>query len=334
MKSFKLRLQASLRKDEKSYNLQKLLDVLIVLEQTANLQQAAQQVDCSYRTAWNTLKQFEALLGCPLVNMQKGRGSEISDAGKTLLNAFQQQQLNVQTAMQHAEKAFNEQLLGVFGDMTEDLNIVASDSSVLNQLRETDYPVSLQIEGSQAALSSYAQGHCQLAGFHLAQGSSQQWLRYQPYFSAQDQFVLLELRQQGLYSRHENPVTNLQQLVREQRTFVNRQAGSGTRLLLDELLQQHGIAPTDIRGYCHEEHTHLAVAGLVASGQSDVGLGVKSAADRFKLNFSVLMNEHYYLVFKQRSPLIEQVLQHVLPAYAERLMSYHQFKAFFLGEAQ
>ena len=77
--------------------------------------------------------------------------------------------------------------------------------------------------------------------------------------------------------------------------MVNRQMGSGTRVLLDFHLKQHGISPVDIRGYSQEEYTHMAVAVQVLSGGADVGLGILAAANALGLEFIPLVQERYDL---------------------------------------
>jgi len=73
-------------------------------------------------------------------------------------------------------------------------------------------------------------------------------------------------------------ITKFEDLLRNDIKFVNRQRGSGTRLLLDYNLKQLNINPNDISGYTREEYTHLAVAAAVDARDADVGLGVYSAA--------------------------------------------------------
>ena len=79
--------------------------------------------------------------------------------------------------------------------------------------------------------------------------------------------------------------------------FIARQAGSGTRLLMDHLLLQHGIAPEAITGYASPpEDSHMAVAAAIASGVGDVGMGLAAAAQAFGLDFVPVMDEDYFLV--------------------------------------
>ena len=75
--------------------------------------------------------------------------------------------------------------------------------------------------------------------------------------------------------------------------MVNRQRGSGTRSLIDQLLAANGLRPESIAGYAHEEFTHEAIAATVAGGQADVGFGIEAAAARYDLGFVPLIWERY-----------------------------------------
>ena len=77
--------------------------------------------------------------------------------------------------------------------------------------------------------------------------------------------------------------------------FINRQIGSGTRLLLDTLLMEEGIEPSDINGYLHEEFTHSAVANAILASKADVGIGVKNVAIESGLGFIPLRDEIFFI---------------------------------------
>jgi putative molybdopterin biosynthesis protein len=91
-------------------------------------------------------------------------------------------------------------------------------------------------------------------------------------------------------------IKGLEDLAREDISFVNRQAGSGTRVLLDCKLKQLGIKSESIRGYNHEEFTHMAVAVDVLSGAADCGMGICAAAKALDLDFIPVEREQYDLI--------------------------------------
>lgn len=113
--------------------------------------------------------------------------------------------------------------------------------------------------------------------------------------------VNLVIRDQGLIVARDNPkhIRRLQDLTRKDVRFVNRQAGAGTRVLLDYKLARLRIRPERIRGYEREEFTHMAVAVAIASGLADCGLGVRSAANALGLDFVPIEKEDYDLVFRR-----------------------------------
>ncbi len=110
-------------------------------------------------------------------------------------------------------------------------------------------------------------------------------------------FNLVE-REQGLILQKGNPkgVAGIGDLTRGDLTFVNRQPGSGTRILLDYKLQGMDIDPSQIQGYDNEEYTHMNVAVAVLNGLADVGLGIMAAAKALDLDFIPVLREQYDLV--------------------------------------
>ncbi len=105
-------------------------------------------------------------------------------------------------------------------------------------------------------------------------------------------------RQQGLIVPKGNPkgIHELEDLQREDVSFINRQRGAGTRVLLDYALKQRGLNPRAIQGYERQEFTHLSVAAAVASGSADCGLGIRAAARALDLDFVPLFEERYDLI--------------------------------------
>src|SRR3569832_1362828 len=125
--------------------------------------------------------------------------------------------------------------------------------------------------------------------------------------------IPVAVRRQGLFVARGNPlnIQGLHVLTRPNVRFVNRQAGSGTRMLF-ELMLAGASNPTDaISGFENAEFTHSAVAAYIASGMADVGIGVQTAAQRFGLDFVPLVRERYFLALTSASledPMMKQVL--------------------------
>ncbi len=106
--------------------------------------------------------------------------------------------------------------------------------------------------------------------------------------------VNLVFRDQGLIVTSGNPkeIEGIEDLARDDVTFINRQGGSGTRILLDYRLNQLGLNPGDVNGYATEEFTHMSVAVAVLSGPVDAGLGIYAAAKALNLDFVPLLPAH------------------------------------------
>jgi len=155
--------------------------------------------------------------------------------------------------------------------------------------------------GSMGGLMAVKRGVCHLAGSHLLDPEDGSYnLSYVKKFLAQLDVKLVNLvfRDQGLMVRRGNPkgIKGIEDLARTDISFINRQAGSGTRILLDYQLGRIGVSSDRINGYLHEEFTHMAVAVAVLSGTVDTGLGIYAAAAALDLDFIPVVTEQYDLV--------------------------------------
>jgi len=111
--------------------------------------------------------------------------------------------------------------------------------------------------------------------------------------------INLVYRQEGFYVALGNPknITDWSDLARPDIRLINRERGSGARVLLDEKIRQLNIDPKTIPNYSHEETSHLAIASAVAQGDADVGLGIEKAAMQVEnVEFIPLQKERYDLV--------------------------------------
>ncbi len=155
--------------------------------------------------------------------------------------------------------------------------------------------------GSLGGLIALRRGEAHLAGSHLLDTTTGEFnlsyiREYLPGIAVK--VIALVGRQQGILVQRGNPkgIQTLEDLTRANVSFVNRQGGAGTRILLDYQLSLKGIAPSDIRGYNLEEYTHLSVAAAIASGRADTGLGIAAAARALDLDFVPLFVERYDLI--------------------------------------
>jgi len=156
--------------------------------------------------------------------------------------------------------------------------------------------------GSLGGLIAIDRGIAHFAGCHLLDTETGDYNRsYVRKYVTRIPVVLITLvhRWQGLILQKGNPkgIKDISDLVRPDVSFVNRQPGSGTRILLDYELKKHGIDPARVNGYRNEEYTHMNVAMAVASGRGDTGLGIMAAARALDLDFIPITRERYDLVF-------------------------------------
>ena len=180
----------------------------------------------------------------------------------------------------------------------------------------TGYILQLRFTGSLGGLIALAEGQADLAGCHLWDQETDTYnvpfvRRVLP--GRRVALVRLSHRRLGLIVPVGNPVgiQGLDDLRRNQVRFINRQAGSGTRVWLDATLHRQGISTHEIQGYHNEKLTHTEVARAVAEGQADVGIGLEAAALAYNLGFILLNREQYALAIPEESfasPAIQQLL--------------------------
>jgi putative molybdopterin biosynthesis protein len=155
--------------------------------------------------------------------------------------------------------------------------------------------------GSLAGLMALRRGEAHFSGSHLLDPESGIYnLSYINQYLPDRGIIVLGFvdRQQGLIVKRGNPknLFRIEDIAGPTVTFVNRQHGAGTRVLLDHQLNTLGISSDSIQGYEHEEYTHLAVAAAVKSGRGDCGLGIAAAANALDLDFIPLYVEEYDLI--------------------------------------
>jgi len=219
----------------------------------------------------------------------------------------------------HADTEVEIRLLRDEDDVENTIVVIGSHDIVLDlaasTLRSSNPRLTLASSnvGSLGGLTALRDGMCHLAGSHLLDPKTGTYtLGYVEQVLAGRDIAIVRLvhREQGLIVPPGNPLglSGIEDLARGELRYVNRQRGSGTRVLLDYELARLGITPASIAGYEREEYTHLAVAASVAAGRSDCGLGVLAAARAFGLGFVPLTREPYDLVLEAATledPLLE-----------------------------
>ncbi|MBF0202061.1 MAG: molybdopterin biosynthesis protein [Desulfamplus sp.] len=168
-----------------------------------------------------------------------------------------------------------------------------------------DVEISSSHVGSMGGLMAIKKGVCHLAGTHLLDPDDGSYnISYIKKYLAGMKLHLINLvmRDQGLIVPGGNPkgIRGMEDLARDDISFINRQGGSGTRILLDYKLKEIGMDSGDISGYDNEEYTHMSVAAAVLSGRADAGLGICAAARALGLEFIPVVTESYDLLIPDK----------------------------------
>nr|WP_298249388.1 substrate-binding domain-containing protein [uncultured Halomonas sp.] len=286
----------------------KLFVLLEAVHRHGKLTRAAETAGISYRHAWNLLHRWGDFFGVDLVELERGRGARLSPLGEKLLWAEQRVSARLGPQLESLGSELNLAIQQALEGVQPVLRLHASHGYAVELLPEylEGLRLDLQYCSPREALAALNRGACDLAGFHLPRGKvgSKVSRSYRDLLKPRSHRLIgFITRQQGLIVAPGNPkgVHGMEELAGGAIRFINRQAASGTRALLDGLLVEADIQPALIQGYEVEEYTHSAVAAYVAAEMADVGFGVEAAARRFGLDFVPLVQEDYLLVCHHRS---------------------------------
>jgi molybdate transport repressor ModE-like protein len=289
----------------------RLFTLLKAIHADGKLTLASKQAGVSYRSAWDMLKNATSFFGSPLVEMERGKGAQLTTLGEKLLWAEQRSNAGLFPQLDNVASELNLEIGKARKQQLAVIRIHASHGYAVEKVPQLmaaqgHADVDLQYMGSVDALASLSRSNCELAGFHVPLGAigSSLWDSYAKWIKPRQQKIIrLVIRTQGLIVPPGNPrnITGLRDLCRPGVRFVNRQRGSGTRILLDSLLRSQSIDSANIAGYDSGEFTHAAVAAFVGSGMADAAFGVEPAARQFKLDFLPMVKERYMFACRNES---------------------------------
>lgn len=284
------------------------LPLLSEIERINKLTKAAERCGLSYRHAWNILRDAEQFFGHPVTLMERGRGAQLTELGRVLLQANQRIEARLHTQMESLAMELNSEVHRVLSDQVRVLSIYASHGYAVALIPQhlQGFQTELHYHGPMDALRALKAGECRVAGFTMPLHHRIESLQPQ-YRDLLDMNIIrirqFIKRQQGLIVSAEfaDSMSSLNDLKNSDARFINRQPLSDTRDLLDQLIEEAGIAPSDIKGYDNHEYTHSAVAAHVATGMADVAFGVKAAAARFDLEFVPITEDRYYWAYRSEA---------------------------------
>ena len=300
-----------------------LMALLAAVHDSGSISGAARRLSLSYRHVWGQLKRWEAELGQTLVSWVKGQPAVLSPFGEKLLWAERRAQARLAPQVEALRSELERAFAIAFDDSAGVIAISASHDDALPLLRqwaqaEQKLHLDIQFSGSVDALAALNDGRCLLAGFHALTDSpprSPTARAYRPLLKpGRHKLVSFARRTQGLIVASGNPLAlhGLADLRRPGLRFAHRALGTGTRVVLEELLAAQQIHPAEITGLDRTEPSHRAVAEAVASGSADAAFGIEAAARARGLGFVPLAGEQYFLVALQPSlahPHVRALLQ-------------------------
>lgn len=283
-----------------------LMGLLQAVAQKGSISAAAREVNMSYRHVWGELKRWEDVLGHELIVWEKGQSAKLTEFGDKLMWAERQTQARLAPQIEALRADLERTFAVAFDPAAHVLTLYASHDDALPRLREHAATAGLHLDirfcGSVDAIRALNEGRCTLAGFHTQSQPSESSHTARAYRDllrpGLHKIIGFATRTQGLITAAGNPkkLHTFADVVSTQARFVQRSPGTGTRVLLDDLLAQAKLRIQDLNNWPDEEPSHTALAEAIASGRCDVGLGIESTARARGLGFVPLVQEEFHLV--------------------------------------
>ena len=288
-----------------------LTDILSAIESKGSIAGAARELGISYRHLWGQIKEWEEKIGHPLVQGARGRDTQLTALAKKLLWAERQivarnamELLKVRTDIEQVfaqAMAPNAQILTLSGCPDESLLLLKDRTA------SHDLLLDITFNSSRQGLEDLVAGRSLIAGFNAPANAGAQSAAVAAFADLCDcsQITLFHYcaRTQGLGIARGNPlkISSLIDVARKKARYINREKGTGTRVLLEDLITQSGLSASMISGYDNIEASHQAVAQAILQGTADVGLCIESIAKKAGIEFIPLVMETYYLAVLKKN---------------------------------
>lgn len=282
-----------------------LVELLKEIGGGSSLVVASKKSGTSYRGAWGKLNEAEAALGMSLIVRTKGHGSVLTEFGQFLIQYIDDMQAGLSQYGNTYQDSLIKEIQKIQKSESVKWKLLSSSDSIIQKVAAELKGFDLKIAGSGESLEKLLNKEAHIAGYHVSNEQSSKAIHRR--LSKSDiQIYPVMKRTQGLIVKKDNPlhIKSLDDLLNPKIRFINRQIGSGTRLLLDTLLLEEGIEASEINGYLQEEFTHSAVANAILAGKADVGVGVKNIALENSLGFIPLKDEIFFLAMHK--DMVEQ----------------------------
>ncbi|MFZ2393622.1 substrate-binding domain-containing protein, partial [Rhodoferax sp.] len=238
-----------------------LIDLLQAVSSQGSISGGARALGLSYRHVWGELKRWENELGNELVIWEKGQRAHLTEFGNKLMWAERQAQARLAPQIEALRAELERSYALAFDNSVHVVTLYASHDDALSRLREHALQgdrlalgrnsgrlhLDIRFTGSVDAIRALNEGRCVMAGFHTLLGTGKKTLTehtYKPLLQpGQHKIIGFAQRTQGLMVAKGNPLglRSLQDLADQRARFAARGLGSGTRVVLDELLIQAGL---------------------------------------------------------------------------------------------
>ncbi|HDM92053.1 MAG TPA: LysR family transcriptional regulator [Candidatus Korarchaeota archaeon] len=302
----------------------KLAKILEEVERRGSLLAACKAVGASYSRVWEKLSDLEKILGERVLEVRRGGrgggGARLKPLGKALLKRYMEEKSKLERRRL--------ELVGRMREVPPDFLVAGSHDPALEAILERvkSSKPELDIErvwlGSAGGLAALMLEQADAAGSHLLDPETGMYnVSYLSRYWLDGKVVVIRgyQREIGLVYRPDTKIESLKDLLAGKFRLINRNPGSGTRILLDYLLRQQALdlgidpheAPKRVKGYQTEVRTHVGIAKKVASGEADVGVAVRFVAEKFGLGFKRLAWEWYDLIVRKQS-LKKQAAQELI----------------------
>ena len=235
-----------------------------------------------------------------------------------------------------AGEEVNVRLLSPRSKLENTLVVIGSHDPLLDELADMlhlenpELYMSSSHVGSMGGIMAIRRGEAHAAGCHLldtADGSYNRSFIRKYFPKGGVRLISCVGRQQGLMVARGNPlnIRKFSDIARDGVRYVNRQKGSGTRILTDYLCKREHVDASAIYGYDREELTHTSVAAQIVSGSADAGMGIYSAAKLYDLDFIPICIEEYDLIIPNHAwdaPMVRSLLTILKSdAFREKILS-------------
>ena len=305
------RVEVKLELEGKAILNDRIAAVLEGIEKYGSLLAASRRSGIPYSRAWDGIAKLERILGDKVIEPKKGGrkggGAKLTPLGKAILEEYRRIRARVDRCVEGIAKGIST------SKSLPDLAIAGSNDhalEILVGLLREEYPdidVEIAWIGSAGGLASLMLEEADIAGVHLLDLSTGTYnLPYleKYWLNGRVRVIRGYKREIGLISRPDNKVRDINLLLDGNLKFINRNLGSGTRVLLESILtkkaEERGIDPNTIKkrikGFEREARTHFEVARAVARGEADVGVALRYAGEIYGLSFSPLVWEEYDFV--------------------------------------